>query len=95
MDDVMSQPNTLQIKGLAPELNNRAYPNPFSNSRIYRKSDLNPLFYWEPGIQFREDGSAVITSPVNDLTGYYLIHVEGMDTEGKPFFGRHVIKVLP
>lgn len=95
MDYVMSQPNTLQIKGLAPDLNNRAYQNPSLDSRIYRKPDLNPLIYWEPGLQFGEDGTAVITIPANDLSGYYLIHVEGMDTEGKPFFGRRVIKVLP
>jgi hypothetical protein len=94
-EHINSQPNTLVVKGLDTDDDTAFNKFPVSSDLSDQKPDLNPLIYWNPEIHFSANGMTELEIPANDVSGNYLIQIEGMDTDGKPFFGRKVIPVIP
>ena len=89
-----NQPNTFTIQGLSVSYDQECNPtNQFINA--LDKPDLNPVIYWAPNVFFNDTNSARIKFPSNDVSGKYLIHIEGMNDEGHPFTAQKIIQVLP
>ena len=95
IDYIESQPNTLSIEGLTTTLEESDYQNLVSQSSPDQKPYLNPLIYWNPELRFNESGEVQFEILTNDVSGYYLIHIEGIDAAGKPLSGQIIIEVHP
>ncbi len=54
--------------------------------------DFRPTLHWEPELGF-EKGQAGVSFFTSDQTGDFVIRMEGIFTNGKPFFKEHMIKV--
>jgi hypothetical protein len=89
-----NQPNTFTIQGLSVSYGQEGNPtNHFINASD--KPDLKPVIYWAPNVLFDDTNSAQIKFPTNDVSGKYLIHIEGMNDAGHPFTAQKIIQVLP
>ena len=95
IDYIQSQPNNLSVMGLTPLLNIQFNQSPHLPSSLDETPDLNPLIYWNPDIRLIESGEIQLEILANDVSGYYLIHVEGIDASGRPMSAQKVIEVLP
>ena len=84
---VETAPNMLMINGLPPE-----------NSEIPDKDysgapDIKPVIHWEPNISIPSGSSVRISFQTNDITGFCMIQVIGMDSEGNLVEGKTVYEV--
>lgn len=94
VDYSRNQPNTVRIQGLS--VSNGQEGNPVDQfTTAMDKPDLNPVIYWAPNVLFDETNTARIKFPANDVSGKYLIHIEGMNAAGHPFTAQRIIQVLP
>jgi hypothetical protein len=94
IDYFRSQPNNLMIQGLAQSLNNEnnpVDPTPYSPDT----PEFNPVIYWVPSIELDTSNRAQIKFRANDVSGKYLIHIEGADASGRPFSAQRLIEVHP
>jgi len=94
-DYIQSQPNTITVKGLTLLEEDTEKHNLLSPSSPHPMPALNPLIYWNPEIRFNEFGKADLEIQTNDVSGFYLIHMEGMDATGKPLSAQKIVQVLP
>lgn len=62
-------------------------------SRASRIPDLRTALYWSPDMVTDEKGVATISFYTTDVTGNYVIQVEGVTNEGKPFFEQETFEV--
>ena len=84
---VEATPNMLMINGLPPDNSETPFED-YSGA-----PDIKPLIHWEPKISIPSGNSARISFQTNDITGYCMIQVIGMDSEGNLIEGKMVYEV--
>lgn len=56
-----------------------------TDSNLTRIPDFRATLYWNPAIKIDASGYAQINFPTSDDIGNYLIRIQGITTDGKPF----------
>lgn len=69
-------------------------PNYAVSGPEHKKPDYRTTLHWEPNIAIKEKGLAEIQFFTGDADGEYVIHVEGVTTDGRPVSGYQSINVV-
>jgi hypothetical protein len=81
--ETMPKPETvIKATGNSEPLQFRPSRYNDSNARI---PDLRTSLFWSPNIMTNENGSATVSFFTNDIAGDFVMKVEGMTSDGKPF----------
>lgn len=72
--------NSFRVNGLTESLKHNVRSP--TNKRV---PDLRTELYWNPDLTIRKDGSANFSFFTSDVPGDYIIRIEGITPEGKPF----------
>jgi hypothetical protein len=89
--ETMPKPETvIKATGNSEPLQFRPSRYNDSNARV---PDLRTALYWSPNIMTNENGTATVSFFTNDIAGDFIIKVEGMTSDGKPFTAVKEFKV--
>lgn len=84
--------NTLKINGYSPSAN--FYGINHKKSFIPPNSDFRTTLFWDPVvISSVRNGNDIVSFYASDSTGPYLITIEGVTVEGKPFRTEQLIEI--
>jgi hypothetical protein len=90
---IAEQTTNLKINGLNPAASFPVEPEVWQKDNEHAPR-LRPTLYFNPLIRLSEQGEAVFSFQTADDTGTYVIKIEGLTTDGKPFTYRQMLKVL-
>ena len=57
----------------------------YSKGSVLRIPDIRPSLYWNPDLKTEDNGETFIHFYTSDGTGKYIIHIEGITEDGRPF----------
>ncbi|HEY0770895.1 MAG TPA: hypothetical protein VGD31_11225, partial [Sphingobacteriaceae bacterium] len=75
--------NSFVVHGLSAPV---AIRNADKPNTMDRTPDLRSSLYWNPTVQLDATGEATFTFYTSDVTGEYLLQVEGLTNDGNPFY---------
>jgi hypothetical protein len=81
--DLLKQNTQLPVKGLNK-------PSPYylptvSDHSQKRKPDFRSTLYWNPGVRTDATGNATVNFSTSDDVGTFLIRIQGITADGRPF----------
>ncbi|MBY0435572.1 MAG: TonB-dependent receptor, partial [Cyclobacteriaceae bacterium] len=92
LDNSLKDFQSFMVKGYEKALPFRS-PD-YSKNRNVTEKDFRSTLYWDPNITTTENGEAKFTFFAADLPTTYLIVVEGVTSEGKPFRAERTVQVV-
>jgi len=84
---------TTEIDSPSPPLNFELPVYDDNDQKESAKPDARQVLLWEPEITFGEDQTIQLSFYTSDLSGRYVITLQGMTEKGKPVFEQQVIEV--
>jgi hypothetical protein len=93
IDYIRNMPNTLQVHGIPASNGKNAILT--KNENPHETPDFNPMIYWQPNISTDENGRAKISFALNDITGFVVLSLKGMDSSGRMLTAHSHIEVMP
>jgi hypothetical protein len=80
-DKVPRSKNSFVVHGLSAPVEKKAFEPSAHKDRI---PDLRPSLLWNPSVELDDNGEAALTFYTSDVTGEYLIILDGITPSGQP-----------